>query len=95
MMRALICILLAGCVAGCATTPAPRQQVVEVKVKVKEPCIDKAPKRPEYQTGKGAYPGDATAAAMLASDFEKAEQYGTQWEAAAAGCMVIKLNAVP
>lgn len=94
MMRAAaicVCLLL----GGCATAPQPRQQVVEVKIKVKEPCIDKAPTRPQYQTGKGAYPGDIAAAAMLASDFEKAEQYGVQWEAAAAGCMVVKAQPAP
>lgn len=89
MMRAAV-VLAAAMLAGCATKPPAAREVVEVKVKVKEPCIDKAPKRPQYQTGKGAYPGDAAAAAMLAADFEKAEQYGAQWEAAAAGCLVVK-----
>lgn len=87
MMR---CAALAGALllAGCATT-APAQKVVTVHVKVKEPCVDKVPKRPSYQTGKGAYPGDAAAAQALAADFESAEQYGAQWEAAAAGCLVV------
>lgn len=86
MMRVSV-LLLAAALAGCATKPQAAREVVEVKVKVKEPCIDKAPKRPQYQTGKGAYPGEAAAASMLASDFEKAEQYGAQWEAAATGCI--------
>jgi hypothetical protein len=61
-----------------------------VQVKVKEPCIDKVPRRPAYQTGRGEYPGEAAAAQALAADFERAEQYGVQWEAAAAGCLVVK-----
>jgi hypothetical protein len=89
MMRAAVmaCVLA---LTGCAS--APEQKVVTVQVKVKEPCIDKVPRRPVYQTGKGDYPGDAAAAQALAADFERAEQYGVQWEAAAAGCLVIKPN---
>lgn len=83
-------LLLAGC-AGTQQAEAPRQQIktVEVRVKVKEPCIDAPPQRPQYQTGRGEYPGDKEAAAILAADFERAEQYGYQWEAAAAGCLVV------
>lgn len=73
-------VVLAGC-----TTP---QEPQTVKVEVVKPCIKEAPKRPAYQTGKGAYPGEKAAAAILAADFEKAEQYGTAWEAAAAGCII-------
>lgn len=89
MMRLIAAGAAALLAAGCATTGEPQQKVVTVQVKVKEPCIEKAPKRPAYQTGKGEYPGDTAAAQALAADFERAEQYGVQWEAAAAGCMVV------
>lgn len=68
--------------------PAPAERVVTVEVKVKEPCIVSPPSRPAYQTGRGEYPGERAAARVLADDFERAEQYGHQWEAAAAGCIV-------
>lgn len=74
--------------SGCGGKPvAP--VVTTIQVPVVKPCIarEKAPKRPAYETGKGKYPGDKAAAAILAKDFEKAEQYGTAWEAAAAGCI--------
>jgi hypothetical protein len=86
-----VCILalcVATALAGCITPP--KAEVVTVQVKVKEPCIAQVPKRPAYQTGKGAYPGDAAAAKILATDFERAEQYGTDWEAASAGCLVLR-----
>lgn len=85
MKQALICVAMLA-LAGCATTP-PAADPVVVYQKVKEPCISKAPAKPAYQTGKGRYPGDVAAALALASDFEKAEHYGNQWEAAAAGCI--------
>lgn len=88
-MRALSCIVLSAFVAltGCAIWQQPQQRVVTVQVKVKEPCISSPPTRPAYQTGKGEYPGERAAAKVLADDFERAEQYGHQWEAAAAGCI--------
>ena len=85
-LLAAMLLVAALSVAGCATTPPP-EKVVEVQVKVKEPCISKAPKKPAYRTGKGVYPGDKAAAVALAGDFEAAEQYGAAWEAAAAGCI--------
>lgn len=78
-----VAIVLALALAGCATQQEPQT----IKVEVIKPCIKEAPKRPAYKTGKGAYPGEKEAAAILAADFEKAEQYGTAWEAAAAGCI--------
>lgn len=83
-------LALALGVSACASAPEVAPKVTTVQVKVKEPCIDKAPERPAYRTGKGAYPGEKAAAVILAEDFERADQYGRQWEAAAAGCMVIK-----
>lgn len=79
-----VAVILVLALAGCATPQEPQT----VKVEVIKPCIKEAPKRPAYQTGKGAYPGEKAAAAILAADFEKAEQYGTAWEAAAAGCIL-------
>lgn len=86
-MRAIL-IAMALALAGCQTTPPPKPEVVTVHVKIKEPCISKAPDRPTYKTGQGAYPGDKVAASLLAEDFEKADQYATQWETAAIGCLV-------
>lgn len=81
--------------AGCAGRLEPEQKVVEVKVPVAVPCIEKYPARPVYGFGKGEWPGDKAAAMILADDFEKAEQYGTDWEAAAAGCKTLKQPAKP
>lgn len=86
---ALVACLATLLIAGCAGGAAVEQKVVTVKVKVVEPCIERAPERPEYQTGHGDYPGEKAAAMVLADDFEKAEQYGHSWEAAAAGCIVV------
>jgi hypothetical protein len=81
-----VVILIAMLVlAGCSTVP--EKEIVRVEVKVRIPCINKAPIRPTYKTGKGDYPGEKMAALILADDLEKAEQYGTNWEAAAAGCI--------
>lgn len=89
-MRVVSCVVLAAVVAlaGCGWRQVPPPKVVTVQVKVKEPCIASPPSRPPYQTGKGDYPGERAAAKALADDFERAEQYGHQWEAAAAGCLV-------
>lgn len=77
---------MAALLAGCAHDPVP-PVTTTVYVKVTEPCIKQEPVKPEYRTGKGPWPGDKAAAAILADDFEKAEQYGVQWEAAATGCV--------
>lgn len=74
--------------AGCAGPQQVEQQVITVQVPVMAPCVEKVPARPVYRTGKGDWPGDKAAAMILADDFEKAEQYGHAWEAAAAGCLV-------
>ena len=81
MIRAVCVTLL---LAGCATT---EQQIVRVDVPVAVPCITQIPARPEYLSRRGDYPGDAQAAALIAADLERAIQYGTLWEAAAAGCV--------
>ncbi len=76
--------------AGCAGRHEPVEKVVTVQVPVKEPCVEQVPVRPEYRYGKGEWPGDKAAAMILADDFEKAEQYGHDWEAAAAGCLIVQ-----
>ena len=90
-MKAVRLVVLGAIVAlaGCAGRQAPVEKVVTVQVAVKEPCIDKVPARPAYRYGLGDWPGDKAAAMILADDFEKAEQYGHDWEAAAAGCLVV------
>ena len=75
--------------AGCAGRLEPVEKVTTVQVPVMVPCIEKKPERPAYRYGKGEWPGDKVAAMILADDFEKAEQYGHEWEAAAAGCLVV------
>lgn len=84
MSRVIVAALVMLALAGCATRTVV--ETVTVKVPVAVMCLKEAPGKPVYGTGKGVYPGDKEAAAILASDFEKAEQYGRAWEAAAAGC---------
>lgn len=85
-MKALSLLIAAVLLAGCGINPTkPEIQYVEVPVKV--PCIERVPEKPVYRTGVGEYPGEKEAALILADDFEKAERYGVEWEAAAAGCV--------
>lgn len=87
-MRNVACAALAALLAGCQTTPPPSIETVEVEKLVRVPCIEKAPERPIYLTGKGPEPTDIEKGTILIKDFEAAEQYGFAWEAAAAGCIV-------
>lgn len=80
--------LLAGCTAH-APKPA---EVITVKVPVTVPCIDKKPEPPKYRFGVGDRPAEQDMAAILATDFEAADEYGRAWEAAAAGCGVANSN---
>lgn len=73
--------------AGCASAPEPKVQTVVVEKKVTEPCLV-PPAKPVYQFGQGAKPSGAEQARILASDFEKAEQYGVEWEVASIGCQI-------
>lgn len=89
-MRALLIGIGAGAalaLAGC-TTPQVQTRVVEVKVPVQVPCIERAPVRPAYRFGKGKAPGEKEAAVLITADLEAAKLYGVAWEAAAAGCHV-------
>lgn len=86
-MRAIGATLLLILLAGCATPPPP-QKIIPVNVVVTKPCIDAEPERPTYKFGKGEYPTEKEAVMILVEDFEKAERYGNEWEAAAAGCII-------
>lgn len=88
----LLYIAVALALGGCA---GPRQQVTMADVAVSVPCIDAAPAKPVYQTGKGTYPGEKRAAVILADDFEKADQYGLAWEVASIGCVKPPLQRNP
>lgn len=85
-MRLLVIVAALAVLAGCAHNQ-PKQDIQRIEVPVKVPCIERAPAKPVYRTGVGPYPGEKQAALILADDFERAEQYGAAWEAAAAGCV--------
>ncbi len=89
-MRIVLIALALVLLAACSSTPEVRYKAVvnTVQVPVKVPCIEKRPERPKYQFGVGEPPSDKEMAAILAEDFEKADQYGRAWEAAAAGCSI-------
>lgn len=89
-MRIVLIALALILLAACSATPKVqiKEVVNTVKVPVKVPCIAKAPERPEYRFGVGEPPSDKEMAAILAEDFEKADQYGRAWEVAAAGCSI-------
>jgi hypothetical protein len=89
-MRALLVLLVLMLLAGCSLF---RPEVQIVKVPVSVPCLKSVPERPEY-----LFPGmpepvtevqAMEAAKALARDFERADLYGRQWEAQAAGCIVL------
>lgn len=86
-MKILI-LLLVALVAGCGATQPAKPDIVRVEVPVKVPCIDqdKIPQKPARRYGVGDWPGQVEAVKVLIADLEAAEQYGTDWEAAAAGC---------
>lgn len=84
-MRIIIIMLL---LVGCSTVePKKEVKVVTAQVPVKVACIDRAPVRPTLRVGARAFPGEVIATQDLIIDLEAFEQYGTDWEAAAAGCI--------
>lgn len=93
-MRAII-IAAAVFLSGCALLQPKPADVQRVEIPVKVPCIERAPAKPVYRTGVGPYPGEKQAALILADDFERAEQYGAAWEAAAAGCVKPEAQRLP
>lgn len=85
MTRLLTTLLVSLMLTACSVTQ-PEREVTTVRIPVPVPCISEPPSRPVYATGKGEYPGQREAALAVAADYEKAEQYGRSWEAAASGC---------
>lgn len=88
MMRLWIllpALLLGGCFGREVKT-----EVVEVRVPVSVPCLGDAPARPAYRFQAAEWPGEKEAALLLINDLEAAKQYGTAWEAAAAGCLLLQ-----
>lgn len=83
MTRIAVVVLAALALAGCI-----KPQVVKVPVSV--PCLTWVPERPVYEFGRGPMPAPDVAAKMLAKDFERADLYGQEWEAAAAGCLILR-----
>jgi len=88
MIRTCLVMALIA-LAGCTTAPAPEQKIITVEKPVATPCIKRVPERPVYGYGKGEKPeSDGQQALLLIQDFERAEQYGVAWEAAAAACII-------
>lgn len=82
-------ILIAVMLAACSSSPArPNIDTVEIKVPVAVPCVKRVPVPPKFQYGIGDYPGDAAAVGLLVADLEAAKQYGVEWVAATAGCVI-------
>lgn len=87
-MKFIVAIVLCIVLSGCGNNPQ-KPEVRTVYVKVVEPCIDRVPVKPEYKFGSGEKPSDDKELALiLAKDFEASEQYGKDWEAASAGCIL-------
>lgn len=86
MKHALIAAL--ALLAGCSSTAVkPTTETVFVDRPVREPCIEAAPVKPVYHAGEDQGLSGKEKARVLILDFEAAEQYGAEWEAAAAGCI--------
>lgn len=85
----ILTLLLAALVSGCGATQPAKPEIIRVEVPVPVPCIDesKIPQKPERQYGVGGWPGQVEAVRVLIADLEASEQYGIDWEAAAAGCI--------
>ena len=87
----IIVALLALALSGCGLF---RHEVQIIKVPVEIACLKDVPDRPEYLfpvvKAPETPPEAALAAKALAKDFEAADLYGRQWEAAAAGCIVLR-----
>lgn len=86
-MRLLVLIGVLALAACSTVEPKKPVEIVRVDVPVAVPCIDKAPVRPTILVGQGPYPGDVQATQAIIRALEAFEQYGTDWEAAAAGCV--------
>lgn len=83
MKRALILLVMLA-LAGCATAPPPKPQIVEIPVAVG--CLGDKPARPQAAFGIGEYPGDKVAAQKALAEASAWEGYATKLEATMAGC---------
>lgn len=81
-MRAVLLLIAALAMAGCATTP----RTLTASVPVAVGCLGPKPARPESSFGIGPYPGDKEAAQTALKDSAAWEGYATGLEAAMAGC---------
>lgn len=88
-MKKITVALIAAALSGCASAPTETQKVVEVDKPVAVSCLGTIPARPTYMYGKGVEPSDIEKGGILIKDFEAAEKYGTDWEAATAGCLTL------
>lgn len=86
-MKIFIALAAMLALSACSPTAKKPIETITIYVPVSKPCIEKAPPKPLFRSGRGEWPGDKAAAAILADDFEKAEQYGVQWETATIGCV--------
>lgn len=81
-------VFVCACVlAGCAGTPVPATQRVDVPVPVSCVKVEDVPKRPEYEVEKltpTATDGEKVLA--LASDWPRGRKYEKKLEAIIAGC---------
>jgi type IV pilus biogenesis protein CpaD/CtpE len=79
-------LLIAALLAGCASTPPPATQTVEVPVYV--PCVVKRPQQPVYEFDKlPADASDGRKVLALARDWVRARAYELKLETALAGCI--------
>lgn len=86
-MKRIASILALALLVGCQATQPVQPAPTLVDRPIRLPCIEKRPERPVYRYGKGPEPDDKEKGAILIEDFERAEQYGIAWEAAAAACI--------
>ena len=81
-MRVIAILAVLALLPGCIKTRI-------VKVEVSVPCLKAKPAKPVYAFGRGDAPASSEAVKILARDFEAADRYGTEWEGAAAGCILL------
>lgn len=91
-MKMLLLAIMVASLTACETVRT-KIETVEVRVPVAVPCVKTRPDAPAYQYGVGPWPGEQQAAVQLATDLEMAKQYGRNWEAATAGCIMPPVQA--
>lgn len=75
----VLLLVIVMAIAGCGTTK-------QVDKPVTVPCLGPFVDAPDYEFGRGPYPGDASAVVALSRDLVKAKQYSTDLNARMAGC---------